>query len=366
MTRCETSPAVQGGDNVPNTQTITIKFRLRDKHATELARQARAVNIVWNYCNETSRKAWGRDRKWLSKYDLQNLTASSSKELDLHAHTIQQVCCQFERSRNNAKRAGIRWRGRKSLGWVPFNTGHVSFDGTVFIFRKVRYEPMHMRDIPVDAKIRAGSFNQDSRGHWYINVPIEVESDAKPQMSQVGVDLGLKDLATMSDGSKIETPSFYRASEIALGTAQRARKSKRAKAIHRKVANRRNDFLHKASAALVKRNGLIVVGDVSSLKLAQTKMAKSVFDASWSDFKRMISYKALAHGGMMVEVKEHYSTQTCSHCGAMPEGRPRGIAGLRIREWVCCDCGTVHDRDVNAARNILRVGLDTLAEGALA
>lgn len=345
---------------------ITFKFRLRDKHAAELSRQACAVNLVWNYCNETSRKAWDRDRKWLSAFDLQKLSAGSSKGLDIHAHTVARTCSQFEKSRNRAKRASLRWRGRKSLGWVPFNTGHVFFDGGAFTFRKVRYEPMHMRDIPVGAKIRAGSFNQDSRGRWYINVPIEIESDAKPHMSQVGVDLGLKDLASMSDGSKIEMPAFYRKSEVSLGNSQRARKSKRTKAIQRKVGNRRKDFLHKAALALVERNGLIVVGDVSSNKLAQTKMAKSVLDASWANFKRMISYKALMHGGMMVEVSERYSTQTCSHCGAMPEGRPRGIAGLGIREWTCCECGTVHDRDVNAARNILRVGLDTLVEGAAA
>lgn len=344
---------------------LTFKFRLRDKHAAELNRQARVVNTLWNYCNETSRKAWDRDHKWLSAFDLINLTSGSSKALDIHSQTISLVCEMFEQSKRKAKVAGLRWRTRKSLGWVPFSSYSMRFDGAAFIFRKVRYELMHMRGIPTGAKIRAGSFNQDSRGRWYINVPIEIEFDAKPQMSQVGVDLGLKDLASMSDGSKIETPAFYRKSEVALGYAQRARKSKRAKAIQRKVANRRKDFLHKASTALVKRNGLIVVGDVSVTKLAQTNMAKSVFDAAWSDFKRMISYKALMHGGMMVEVDERYSTQTCSHCGAMPEGRPRGIAGLGIREWTCCECGTVHDRDMNAAKNILRVGLDTLVEGAI-
>ena len=345
---------------------LTYKFRLRDKHAAELNRQARAVNLVWNYCNETSRKAWSRDRKWLSAYELMKLTRGSSALLGLNAQTIQRICRVIEISRNKTKRAGLRWRGKKSLGWIPFSDQSMGFDGTSFKFHKARYEPMHMRGIPTGAKIRAGSFNQDSRGHWYINVPIEVETGTKPQMSQVGVDLGLKDLASMSDGSKIEMPAFYRKSEVSLGNSQRARKSKRTKAIQRKVGNRRKDFLHKAALALVERNGLIVVGDVSSNKLAQTKMAKSVLDASWANFKRMISYKAMMHGGMMVEVNERYSTQTCSHCGAMPEGRPRGIAGLGIRDWVCCECGTVHDRDVNAARNILRVGLDTLVEGAAA
>ena len=78
----------------------------------------------------------------------------------------------------------------------------------------------------------------------------------------------------------------------------------------------------------------------------------------------MLSYKALMHGGRYLEVSERMSTQTCSECGTLPPSRPKGIAGLGIREWECSDCGAVHDRDVNAARNILRVGLDTLAEGA--
>lgn len=93
-------------------------------------------------------------------------------------------------------------------------------------------------------------------------------------------------------------------------------------------------------------------------------MAKSVHDAGWSDFKRMLSYKAIRHGGMFLEVSEAYSTQVCSECGSLPASRPKGIADLGIREWTCDDCGTVHDRDVNAARNILRTGQRALDEGA--
>ena len=180
----------------------------------------------------------------------------------------------------------------------------------------------------------------------------------------VGIDLGLKELATLSTGEKIAAPRFYRRSEEARH-AQRARKTKRARAIHAKIANRRKDFLHKASTKLAKEYGLIVVGDVSPSKLAQTNMAKSVLDAGWSRFRDMLSWKLrLRSGGMLLEVSEHYTSQICSECGRLPSSRPRGIAGLGIREWTCDDCGTVHDRDVNAARNILRIGLDALAEGA--
>lgn len=348
-------------------QRLTAKLRLRDKHAIELNRQARAVNYVWNYLNETSRNAWGRDRKWLSAFDLGKLTAGSCKELNLHSHTIKCICDHFARSRDRAKRAGIRWRGRKSLGWVPFNTGYVTFDGEALKFRGVRYQPTHISPrLIAGMKFGAGSFNRDNRGRWYINLPVEIECNADAPEEKTGIDLGLKYLATLSDGSKIEMPCFYRASEQAIGMAQRARKTKRARAIHAKVKNRRKDFLHKASAALAKEYGLIVVGDVSPSKLAQTKMAKSVLDAGWSDFKRMISYKAMMHGGRMIEVSERMTTQTCSACGCLPPSRPIGIAGLGIREWSCDECGAVHDRDVNAAKNILRLGLETLVEGALA
>jgi putative transposase len=344
---------------------ITIKLRLRDKHAAELNRQARAVNYVWNYCNETQQKAAQAKRKWLSNFDLQKLTAGASKELDIHSHTIKRVCCAFDDARKIHRKAWLRWRGKKSLGWVPFNTGHASFNGEVFKFRGVEYQPMHLRDeLKAGVKIGASSFNQDAKGHWYLNIPVEIECAQPDYADAVGIDLGLKTLASLSTGDSIEMPRFYRESEQALATAQRARKTKRARAIHAKVRNRRKDFLHKASLALAKEFGTIIVGDVSPKKLVKTRMAKSVHDAGWSGFKTMISYKAMMHGGRMVEASEAYTTQTCSECGSLPPSRPKGIAGLEIREWTCDDCGAVHDRDHNAAKNILRVGLDALAEGA--
>jgi putative transposase len=344
---------------------ITIRLRLRDVAASRLNKQARAVNYVWNYCNATQKKAAQARRSWLSAFDLHRLTAGSSKELGLHAHTIQRVCSEYSHASSVKRRPWLRWRGRKSLGWVPFNTGHVRFDGNAFVFNGHVYQTMHLRsEIKADMRFGAGSFNADANGHWYINLPVEVESaDLQPAHS-VGLDLGLKTLATLSNGGKIEMPHFYRESEKALGASQRSRKGKRTRAIHAKARNRRKDFLHKASLALVKEYGTIVVGDVSPSKLAKTNMAKSVNDAGWAGFKKMLSYKAIRHGGRVLEVSEAYSTQTCSVCGSLPPSRPRGIADLGIREWACDDCGTVHDRDVNAAVNILRTGLGTLAEGA--
>jgi putative transposase len=348
-------------------QMITVKLRLRDKHCRELNKQARAVNVVWNYCNEIQQKAAQAHRKWHTAFDLMYLTAGSSRHLGLHAHTVQQVCQKFHDARRVQNKPWLRWRGKNSLGWVPFSVGHVSFNGSVFKFRGVRYEAMHIRDaVKAGDRVRAGSFNCDAKGRWYINLSVQVACAEAAQGTDVGIDLGLKTLATLSDGSKIDMPTFYRQSELALATAQRAKKTKRVRAIHAKAANRRRDFQHKASKALCEKYGLIVVGDASPSKLAKTSMAKSIHDAGWSGFKSMIQYKALMHGGSYLEVNESYSTQTCSSCGSLPASRPRGIAGLGVREWECSNCETVHDRDVNAARNILRIGLDTLAEGALA
>jgi len=343
---------------------LTFKYRVRDKHASHLNAQARAVNFVWNYCNETQQKAARDGRKWLTGYDLVALTAGSAKEgLDLHSHTIQRVCLEYDKSRRQHKKPWLRWRGRKSLGWVPFNTGHVAFRDGAFVFRGETYRVWLDRPIPDDGRIGAGSFNRDSRGRWYLNVPVEVATANVASIEKVGIDLGLATLAALSTGEKIAPPQFYRKSETALATAQRARKTKRAKAIHAKARNRRKDFLHKESTKLAKQFGLTVVGDVSPSEIARSRFAKSVLDAGWAAFKQMLSYKAIRHGGSMLEVCERMTSQTCSECGSLPASRPKGIAGLRKRVFECDDCGAVQDRDVNAAINILRCGLASLVAG---
>jgi IS605 OrfB family transposase len=155
--------------------------------------------------------------------------------------------------------------------------------------------------------------------------------------------------------------------------AQRANKKVRVKAIHAQIANRRKDFHHKLSTNLVSRNGAIFVGNVNASGLAKTNMAKSVLDAGWTSFRTMLKYKSDSAGVLFEEVGEAYSTQTCSICGTLPDSRPRGIAGLGIKEWTCSECGAHHDRDVNAAKNIraraharLVVGIPVLSAQAAA
>ena len=150
-----------------------------------------------------------------------------------------------------------------------------------------------------------------------------------------------------------------------LAVAQRAKNKKRVKAIHAKIKNTRLDLIHKFTTKLVKDNALIVVGDVKSRSFTtkKTKLAKSTYDAGWFELKRQLEYKCKYAGCQLEIVNESYTTQTCSYCHKISDSSPKGRAGLRIRGWACAECGTWHDRDINAAKNILAVGLDRLAVG---
>jgi IS605 OrfB family transposase len=183
----------------------------------------------------------------------------------------------------------------------------------------------------------------------------------------VGLDLGLKDFLTTSEGVKVASSKFYRELAPALARAQRANKKQRTRAIHAKVANRRKDALHKLSTALVKNHGAIFVGNVNAAGLAKTRMSKSVLYAGWSTVRAMLQYKCAKTGLSRRMVRgshmQAYTTQTCSACHA--RSGPKGLQGLGIREWICGDCGVFHDRDINAAQNILAVGHGRLAGGTL-
>jgi putative transposase len=120
-------------------------------------------------------KAARDGRKWLSGYDLGKLVAGAIKEgLDLHSHSAKPVCIQYDKSRRQHKKPWLRWRSRRSLGWVPFNTGHVAYRDVGFVFRGERYEVWLHRPLPDGARIGVGSFFQDTRGRWYINCPVEI------------------------------------------------------------------------------------------------------------------------------------------------------------------------------------------------
>ena len=339
---------------------MVLVYRYRVKSLNGLLnKQSRTVNYVWNFCNDTQKQALKWGKKWPTGFDLNVLTTGSSKELGIHSGTINATCEQYAKSRSQRRRPFLRYRGQKSLGWVPLKGRDLKRGGDAFRFAGNTFRVFNSRPLP-DGKIRDGTnFARDSRGNWFLNIVIEVaDVPARAIRAGVGIDLGLKNFATLSSGEKLPNDRFGLAAATKLAKAQRARKHKRHIAkLHAKVANARSDFQNKLALDLVRRFDYIAVGNVSAAKLAKTRMAKSAYDASWSSFRNKLRYKAIAHGATFEEVNEKGSTQTCSSCGSRDSTmRPKGIAGLRIREWKCSCCGVVHDRDVNAALNILRCG----------
>ena len=351
---------------------MILVYRYRVKSLTGLLnKQSWACNFVWNFCNDRQKDALRFGRRWHTGFDLNKLTTGSSKELGLHSGTVNAVCEQYVKSRSQKKRPYLRYRGRKSTGWVPLKGRELKREGNAFRFAGNTFRVFHCRALP-EGKIKDGTnFSCDRSGNWFLNIVIEVDTvaaDARQPVKGVGIDLGFKDFATLSTGEKIEAPCIYRSAEQALAVAQRAGKKRRVQAIHAQMANRRNDFQHKLSTRLVREFDCIAVGNVNAAGLAKTRMAKSVLDAGWSSFRTQLAYKAVKHGAWFEEVNESYTTQTCSSCGILPDSRPKGIAGLGIRSWTCSGCGCVHDRDVNAAKNILnkwgsRAGHGTPAVG---
>ncbi len=357
------------------TTTKTLRIRVKDKHAKHLSQWAFEVNQVWNATNALSANySWvpipgiGFMNCGTSEYDLQKELKGirTERELSIGAATVQAVISQHAKSRKQFKRNKLQWRcssgSKRALGWIPFKAagvklvnGQIRFCGKFFgiwdSYGLSKYE------------MGAGSFSQDARGRWYFNTTVKVETKLSEGRAAVGVDLGLKTAAACSDGTALDRRRITDEFADKLATAQRANKPKLVKTIHAKIKNSRNDAIHKFTTAMVKNYGAIFVGDVSSSKLAKTKMAKSVLDTGWGMIKTQLEYKAMARSVVFVEVNEKYTTQACSCCGAISDNSPKGRAGLGIREWTCAGCGTLHDRDVNAAKNILRLGHQSLAVG---
>lgn len=205
---------------------------------------------------------------------------------------------------------------------------------------------------------------KDAAGRYFASFVVEVDTEPLPPVeSEAGIDLGLTTFAVLSNGKVVESPKFLRRAERRLRKAQQAlsRKEKgsnnRAKArlrlaeAHATVADARKDFAHKQSTTLIRENQAVYVEDLCVTGLARTRLAKSVHDAGWGMFLRMLEDKAARYGRTLVKVDRFFpSSQMCSTCGRVDGPKP-----LSVREWTCL-CGAHHDRDLNAAMNILAAG----------
>jgi putative transposase len=210
---------------------------------------------------------------------------------------------------------------------------------------------------------------KDAAGRYFASFAVEADPAADaarfaPVEAQVGIDLGLTAFAVLSDGTVIRSPKFLRRAERRLRRSQRSHSRKqdgsknkeksrvRLAHMHARVASRRADFQHKVSTRIIRDNQAVYVEDLCVAGLARTRLAKSIYDAGWSGFVRMLEYKAARYGRSFRRIgRFEPSSQVCSACGVKGGPKP-----LSVREWTCAGCGAVHDRDLNAAKNILALG----------
>jgi putative transposase len=341
---------------------FTLRLKVKAEGYDWLNAAATEVNQVWNYANATSYKAarpFAGKGKWLTAYELDKLTAGATECFErIGSGTIQRVNAEFATRRKQFKKSKLRWRvsqgAKRSLGWLPFKAVQLKRKGRSLRFSGKAFRVFE-RELLEGVMWKSGCFAQDAVGDWWLCLPVErqVFQSAAPKEA-VGIDLGLKDIAATSDGDKLQAGHFYRNIEQKVASAQRRGHKRQAKRLHRTAARRRKDALHKFSRKIVNEYQTIKIGDVSSLKLAKTRMAKSVLDAGWGMLKTQLHYKGQQAGRSVIIVSERDSTRTCSDCKALTG--PTGLDMLVVRTWVCSACGVTHDRDVNAARNHLSAG----------
>jgi IS605 OrfB family transposase len=186
-------------------------------------------------------------------------------------------------------------------------------------------------------------------------LPVEqTREQTAAECGLVGLDLGLKEAVATSDGDKLEAGHFYRHIEQTIRLAQRRGHKHRAKRLRRTAARRRSDALHKYSRKIVDRYQTILLGDVSTLQLSKSRVSKFALNAGWGMLKTQLQYKGQQAGRSVCIVKENNTTRVCSSCRALTG--PARLDMLAVRIWVCSECGDTHDRDINAARNILFAG----------
>ncbi|MFU8870321.1 RNA-guided endonuclease InsQ/TnpB family protein [Micromonospora sp. SL4-19] len=370
-------------------RTVKRAFKYRfyptEAQAAELARTFGCVRKVYNLALAARTEAWALRREQVSYHATSAMLTAWKKTEELaylnevSSVPLQQTLRHLQAAFTNffAKRAGYptfksKKKSRSSAEYTI--SGFRYRDGKLTLAKMTGpLDIVWSRPLPEGAAPSTVTASQDAAGRWFVSLLCDdIIPDAPAANGAVGVDAGLDSLLTLSTGEKIDNPRHERADRARLTRAQRnlSRKDKgshnRAKArlkaarVYARIADRRRDHLHKLTTRLVRDNQTIVIEDLTVRNMLKNhRLARAISDAAWRQFRTMLQYKADWYGRELITVDRWYpSSKLCSACGTLAETMP-----LNVRSWTC-RCGVVHDRDINAARNILAAGLAVSACGA--
>ena len=258
---------------------------------------------------------------------------------------------------------------------AEYTTSAFRWDGAALKLAKMK-EPLAIRwsrAIPKGAKLTTVTVSKDTAGRHHVSMLCDDVVSARPVAAgQIGIDLGLAHFAILSKGEKIAAPNVFRKNEAKLaklarrlakkqrGSANRKKARVKVARMHARTTDSRRDFLHKLSTRLINENQVIAIESLSVKNMQKNRrLSKSISDAGWSEFRRQLEYKAQWYGRTLIGIDRWYpSSKRCSDCG-----HTIAKMSLETRAWTCPECGSIHDRDINAARNVLAAGLAVSAHG---
>lgn len=358
-----------------------FQFRLRPTKAQAKLLQAQLNECRWLY-NEL---LWQRKIAYeeldisLSKYQqlmfLPILKEERPALKTVHSQVLQNIVDRldksfqgfFRRCKAGEKPGFPRFRGEHRYDSFCYpQSGFVVLDKEVSLSKigNIRIK-MHR---PLEGTIKTCTIKKTAGGNWDITLSCEVETmPLEPKTEAVAVDVGIESFATFSSGDKIENPKFFKKGEKALakaqrklsklkkGTKERRKAGKAVAKIHERIKNQRKDFCHKQSKKIIDQYQYICIEDLNIKNMIEgSHFAKSIADASWNQFRQFLTYKAAEAGRKLGVVNPAYTSQICSKCGHLERKE------LTEREHKCARCGYTAHRDLNAAQNILALGLDGL------